>query len=52
MPQEIYIDVESHEMVDVDVKSNRPYVAGGGFVPDQKMTPISDKETVHTAGSD
>ncbi|KAI0769910.1 hypothetical protein C8Q74DRAFT_1369157 [Fomes fomentarius] len=41
-PQEIYIDVESHEMVDVDAKPTHPYAnASGPYVPDQKMTPVS-----------
>ncbi|KAI0690452.1 hypothetical protein C8T65DRAFT_97724 [Cerioporus squamosus] len=36
-PQEIYIDVESHEMVDVVDMKGDPYPGGDDYVPDQKM---------------
>ncbi|KAI0755216.1 hypothetical protein C8Q80DRAFT_418356 [Daedaleopsis nitida] len=49
-PQEIYIDVEQHEMVDVDAKATHPYATASPYVPDNKMSP-SDRETVNTSGS-
>ena len=46
-PQEIYIDVESHEMVDVVDMKGAPYTGDSSYVPDQKMAP-----TVQTRESD
>ncbi|TFK80204.1 hypothetical protein K466DRAFT_605533 [Polyporus arcularius HHB13444] len=46
-PQEIYIDVESHEMVDVVDMKGSSYSGGDGYVPDQKAAPMA-----HSRGSD
>ncbi|RDX53862.1 hypothetical protein OH76DRAFT_1342939 [Lentinus brumalis] len=46
-PQEIYIDVESHEMVDVVDMKGSSFPGGDGYVPDQKVAPMT-----HSRASD
>ena len=50
MPQQIYIDVESHEMVDVqDVKGGTHYSSPSSFIPDSKaMSTISEGPKSHS----
>ncbi|KAH9889978.1 hypothetical protein C8Q73DRAFT_146699 [Cubamyces lactineus] len=55
LPQQIYIDVEQHEMIDVIDMKGASYIGGDSgatFKPDQKTSDVSERTTVQTVASD